>query len=85
MKTYKLYSDPGHGWLSVKRKDLEELNILKEVSHCSYQKGKSVYLEEDSDLMKFIDAYKEKNGVAPVIKEADSNAAYIRNYERFVA
>ena len=76
MKTYKLYSDPGHGWLSVKRKDLEELNILK---------GKSVYLEEDSDLMKFIDAYKEKNGVAPVIKEADSNAAYIRNYERFVA
>lgn len=51
----KFYSDAGHGWLAVKRELVDVLKI--EVSSFSYQKGKTVYLEEDSDATMFIKAY----------------------------
>jgi hypothetical protein len=68
MKKLKLtfFSDGGHGWLAVKRSLLVELGIDKKVSHCSYQKGETVYLEEDCDAALFYDAYTLKmTGVSP--------------------
>lgn len=47
------FSDGGHAWVSVKRKLLDELGILNEITSCSYQKGESVYLEEDCDYPRF--------------------------------
>ena len=55
------FIDPGHSWLAVKRKLLSELGILDKVSSFSYQKGNTVYLEEDCDvnlLAKIINADK---------------------------
>ena len=51
MKTLKLkfYPDAGHGWLAVKRKLLKELNILDKITGYSYERGQTVYLEEDQD------------------------------------
>lgn len=62
MKKLKItrFIDGGHSWFSVKRQLLKELGIEKEISHCSYQRGESVYLEEDSDAAKFFDAYCKK-------------------------
>lgn len=54
------FIDGGHSWFSVKRELLQELGIDKEISACSYQKGNSVYLEEDCDAAKFFDAYAKK-------------------------
>ena len=58
MKTRNLnfYSDPSHGWLEVKRSDLIALGIEDDISGFSYQKGSKVYLEEDCDMSRFIDA-----------------------------
>lgn len=53
---YVLYDDPGHAWLRVTRKELEELNILKSISIYSYEQGQFVYLEEDCDLSIFLKA-----------------------------
>jgi hypothetical protein len=56
MKTqtkYKFYSDSGHGWLAVKRAELVELGIADKITPFSYQKGNTVYLEEDDDLTTF--------------------------------
>ena len=47
MKTIVYYTDPGHGWFAVKRAELAQLGILGQVSHYSYQRGRTVYLEED--------------------------------------
>ena len=55
-KTYTLYSDPGHGWLQVQKKELEELNIINNVSEYSYINGEFVYLEEDCDMSRFMEA-----------------------------
>ena len=60
MKKYKFWNDPGHGWLEVTRKELEELNIANKISSYSYlsKDGKIVYLEEDCDAGVFIKAAK---------------------------
>ena len=82
-KTYTLYSDPGHGWLKVQRKELEELNIINNVSEYSYINGEFVYLEEDCDLNLFIKAYENKYNVKPIIKECSQENTGIRFYGRF--
>ena len=86
-KRFIAHSDAGHGWLAVKRKLLSELNILDKITSYSYQKGQTVYLEEDCDATTFIKAIddvgipyeivssKSRNGVSPT--------SPIRNYERF--
>ena len=51
------HSDAGHGWLAVKRTELQRLGIEDEISPWSFEKGGTVYLEEDSDADKFVRAY----------------------------
>ena len=63
MKSFKFYSDSGHAWLAVKRKLLIELGIVNSFSIYSYENGRMVYLEEDCDAPKFINAYKAKYGL----------------------
>lgn len=43
------YTDPGHGWFAVKRGVLTMLGMQYDVSYYSYQRGNTVYLEEDCD------------------------------------
>ena len=52
MKNLKLnyFTDPGHGWVSVKLQVLRDLGIADQVSTYSYMRGSSAYLEEDCDL-----------------------------------
>jgi hypothetical protein len=57
------YSDPGHGWLAVKMKRLNDLGIGHKISPYSYRKGQTAYLEEDCDLSVFLDAL-EATGVS---------------------
>jgi hypothetical protein len=56
MKKYIFHTDPAHGWLAVKRKELEELGLLDKISPYSYQRGETVYLEEDADMALFHNA-----------------------------
>ena len=87
-KTYRLYSDPGHGWLAVKRAELENLGIIDKISSYSYQKGKMVYLEEDCDMGTFIKAkinaneWTEEN-LQHFIKESYRDYTPIRSYQNF--
>lgn len=78
-KRFKFYSDPGHGWLAVKRQLLTDLNIADKISMFSYQKGKTVYLEEDSDAPIFIKAYGETMEIENIYHEKTA----IRSYEPY--
>ena len=82
-KTYTLYSDPMHGWLEVSKKELQELNIIKNVSEYSYINQDMIYLEEDCDASIFINSYKLKYGINPKIYEPIQDNNDIRNYSRF--
>jgi len=60
-------NDWSHGWLSVKRKELDELGIADDITPYSYQRGQSVYLEEDYDMITYLRA-QERRGVNVNIK-----------------
>lgn len=73
----KFYADPSHGWLAVKRTVLQQLGILHQITPYSYEKGATVYLEEDADATLFVETakkmgiefdidYKHTNGRSPV-------------------
>ena len=83
--TLKFYADPGHGWVAVKRKMLHDLNIAYKISGYSYQKGQTVYLEEDMDLGTLLTALNEKV-IGVKFKEKHTNRySPIRSYERYRA
>ena len=77
----KLYSDPSHGWLAVKTEIVRLAGC--EISPFSYQRGKTAYLEEDSDAPAFLRAIKEK-GFSVFIEERHTNRnSPIRSYKEF--
>ena len=80
--TYIFHSDPGHGWLAVKRAELIRLNILDRVSPYSYQNGQTVYLEEDGDASLFLNR-KEEVGEEVESKESYQDNTPIRRYAGF--
>jgi len=83
-KLYRFHSDPGHGWLEVNLQELWDLDIHEKVSHFSYEKLGTVYLEEDCDATLFFEAYKKLNGHFPEIEEVmHDNKAPFRNFPRF--
>ena len=85
-KPYTLYADPSHGWVAVKRQELVDLGILEKVSEYSYQKGGTVYLEEDADLTLWVEAFKNRFGHEPNIVEKHVNESHrIRSYQSFQA
>ena len=85
MKTlvFNSYEDPGHGWLKVPRKLLEEINLINDISSYSYQLGESVYLEEDSDLSKFFKRMEESNRPFTIKTHHTNNQSRIRTYASF--
>ena len=83
MKQFKFYSDPGHGWCAVKRKLLSELGILASVTRYSYERGETVYLEEDCDASKLFNALIEQKIRYKVIESYSDKDSPIRSYPYF--
>ena len=83
MKTFMLYSDPGHGWLRVKMSEIDALGIRDKISTYSYvsKDGRFAYLEEDMDAVTFCEAFRAAYpGVEFRSKESISNSrSRIRN------
>lgn len=80
------YSDPGHGWLAVPLKLLDQLGILDQISPYSYMRGRWAHLEEDCDLSLFMDAAAAA-GLTVTMKghTCAEKRSRIRNYCRFNA
>jgi len=82
-KVLHYFNDPGHGWLRVAVKFIEEIG-LKDISSCSYisSSGEWVYLEEDCDADNFF-IQLEKLGIPrPAVKSHHTNRrSRIRSYD----
>jgi len=87
MRKYDFYSDPSHGWLKVKRQELIDLGIKDKISGYSYEKGDAVFLEEDSDAPKFMDAWEAKHQVklmnSQITFHIADRASRIRTFQPF--
>lgn len=85
MKTYTFhfYSDPGHGWLAVKRTVLHMLRVEDKITPYSYQRGQTVYLEEDCDLSTVLQAMKERQIPYAIVEHITDRRSPIRSYDRY--
>ena len=81
----QVYTDPGHGWVKVKKELLVKLGIETKISRYSYQRGEFAYLEEDCDAGLLINALKE-HSINYSFKTNNSNkSSKIRNYYPYQA
>jgi sugar phosphate isomerase/epimerase len=77
------YTDPGHGWAACKIDTLRDLGIADAISHYSYMRGRTAYLEEDCDFARLLDALAAR-GIAYVITEKHTNRrSPIRSYATY--
>lgn len=77
------YSDIGHGWLRVPKSLLPKVLPSLDISSCSYMNGMYVYLEEDCDAPKFLQAAKEKGYVFNIREKYISRNSHIRRYASY--
>lgn len=80
---FYVYSDPGHAWVAVKRQYIEELGLTDKISGFSYQKGQTVYLEEDCDAGKFFEAARALGVVIKQVSRNTNNSSPIRSYPSY--
>jgi hypothetical protein len=85
-RTFRFYSDPGHGWVRVEKAFLLQIigdNWRDTFTQFSYERGDYVYLEEDADAARFTH-WCRASGIEPVFKSASPGIANrysrIRNY-----
>lgn len=79
----KYYTDPGHGWVAVKRSVIEQFDLTNVISSYSYQLGNTVYLEEDCDAFALATALKNKGIAVEYIMKSSENRSPIRNYKPY--
>ena len=80
-----IYTDPGHGWLDVPRSLLHELGIAERVSSYSYQRGDSVFLEEDCDYSLFRRAMMQAGREFTTADIHTDQDSFIRSLPRYEA
>ncbi len=78
---YIFHSDAGHGWLAVKRTELDRLGLVGLISDYSYEHDDMVYLEEDVDAGLFIKA--AGLGQDQIVGKDDGDASPIRAYASY--
>ena len=87
MKHLKLnyFTDPGHGWVSVKLQTLKDLGIADKVSTYSYMRGASAYLEEDCDLSALYAACDARGIQIELTTKHTNNRSPFRSYATYRA
>lgn len=79
----KFHSDAGHGWYEVPISLIKELKLTKKITHFSYKKGNSAYLEEDLDASTLIDELNKREMEYNIIELPHVDNSPIRNYSSF--
>lgn len=85
MHKFIFHADPGHGWLAAKRSLIERLDLLTQISTCSYQRGGTVYLEEDCDANRLLHALKALGEEYTIETRHTDDRSPIRSYPHFSA
>ena len=78
-----VYNDPGHGWVAIKRSVLIKLGIEHKITSYSYQRGQTVYLEEDCDAYTLISAAHDAGITFGFVHKHTDKRSPIRSYDYF--
>jgi hypothetical protein len=82
-RTFEYFIDPGHGWVKVSKRILQDLGIAGAITSYSYERGNHAYLEEDCDMGALYTALRAR-GIEPKLRHryADRNSR-IRGYASY--
>ena len=80
MLTFIFHTDPGHGWLEVD--EMLVLSVGIRVSSCSYKRRDKLFLEEDCDAPRLIEALKVNDIEYKIISKNTDYDSPIRSYAR---
>jgi hypothetical protein len=80
LNSYIVYTDRGHAWIEVNKKELKDLGLLDKISALSYQKGDKIYLEEDVDGTMFLNTIK---GTEFELDEIYEEVSRVRKYKPY--
>jgi hypothetical protein len=85
--TVNIYADPSHSWAAIKRNTAVAImeDHFADISGCSYQRGKTVYLEEDCDFPLFVSCANAKEVELDIVYHHTDRCSQIRNYPSFRA
>lgn len=81
--TYTFHTDPGHGWLAVPVKEINELGIRGQITPYSYIHGELAFLEEDCDAATFMQAKKARGEPVRYVTKNIDTEHWIRRCRRF--
>jgi hypothetical protein len=82
-KTFTLHTDNGHGWLRVTIAEITMLRFhINDFSRYSYRKNDDLFLEEDCDAGKFLNAFQAMYGEPHINVENYNGSSPIRRYRR---
>jgi predicted nucleotidyltransferase len=77
---FTFIEDPGHGWLEVTTQDLARVGMTcQNFTRYSYRRGNTLYLEEDCDAPRFLEAWRRKNGGRPDVRPVYQARTFIRD------
>ena len=79
LKPYLCIDTPCHSWLRVPLSELDALGIRDNITEYSYEDDLYAYLEEDCDLMTFIEAKCKKHGSGYDI-ERDTYTVFLNEF-----
>jgi sugar phosphate isomerase/epimerase len=77
------YTDPGHGWAACKIETLRSLGIVGQISHYSYMRGRTAYLEEDCDFARLLDALAAAGVEYTIVEKHTNKRSPIRSYSTY--
>jgi hypothetical protein len=84
--TLKFHYDAGHGWLAVTPEQVEQVGLTHaDFTECSYVArygAGTLYLEEDVDAPRFVDAAKLKGFELMFHSVDEGDYSNIRNFHR---
>jgi hypothetical protein len=75
------HNDPGHGWVAVRRTLIQRLGVVP--TPYSFQRGATVYLEEDCDAGALIRALKDAGETYELLDRCVNHSSRIRGYTRY--
>lgn len=83
--TFTYFTDPGHGWVCVRKSVLNELGIANKITPYSYMRADFAYLEEDCDAALLLDVLKDSGVKVELNRKTSNRSSRIRSYQQYSA
>lgn len=81
--TLQVFTDPGHGWIKISLKHLNQLKLIDKVSTYSYINNNHAYLEEDCDASLLIKTLEENNVSYEFRYNHSNTSSKLRYYDSY--